>query len=460
VVRLRGSAEASRFVCNSDGVTVAEKRVPHARLIVVVAALVGCAAILFMARTYTFYFDEWTFILTAPDWTVATYFTPHNEHPSLLFRVVYSLLLHSFGLHTYLPYMGLLLAAHFANVVLLFELVRRRAGDLVGIAAASLLLFLGAGWDDLLWAFQMAWLASVALGLGMLIALQGPPNPRRAALAAALLLASVNFSGVGIMFAVAAVVQLALTPGRRRQLGWFALAGVLMAAWYVAFGRFGNHPNPQPTAFNLLLDPLYVAWGLIQSAAALIGEAGWIGIVPLAAALAGIGWRWARHGVDPFGIGVAAGLLAFYAITGLTRAQLGITQSASSRYMYPAAVPWLILLADAARGLPWRGTWRPALIACVFLAAFNSTVLLLAFATARTILMERQVADYYALSAERTDPCLDPNGAVDLLVMPAETEPAAYYRAVDMFGDPREGKPLRDRASYEAGLRNLRKADC
>ena len=440
--------------------TVAEKRVPHARLIVIVAALVGCAAILFMARTYTFYFDEWTFILTAPGWTVATYFTPHNEHPSLLLRIVYSLLLHTFGLRTYLPYVGLLLAAHFANVVLLFELVRRRAGDLVGLGAASLLLFLGAGWDDLLWAFQMAWLASVALGLAMLIALQGQPTPRRTALAAALLLASLSFSGVGIMFAAAAVVQLALTPGRRRELAWFGLVGIVMAAWYVAFGRFGNHPNPQPTALNLLLDPLYTLWGLTQSAAALIGEAGWIGVVPFAAAVAAIAWRWARHGLDPFDVGVAAGLVAFYAVTGLTRAQLGITQSGSARYIYPAAVPWLILLAGAAHGLPWRGTWRPVLVAFVFLAAFNSTVLLFAYATARTVLMERQVADYYALSAERMDPCLDPNAAVDLLVMPAETEPAAYYRAIDLFGDPRAGMPLRDRSSYEAGVGKLRKAGC
>ena len=121
--------------------TAAEVRVPHAQLIVVVAAGIGCAAILWLARTYTFYFDEWTFILTAPDWTLITYFQPHNEHPSIFFRIVYAALLHTFGLRTYLPYMFLLLAAHFANVVLLFHLVRSRAGDLIGLAAAALLLF-------------------------------------------------------------------------------------------------------------------------------------------------------------------------------------------------------------------------------------------------------------------------------------------------------------------------------
>ena len=440
--------------------TAAEVRVPHAQLIVVVAAGIGCAAILWLARTYTFYFDEWTFILTAPDWTLATYFQPHNEHPSILFRVVYAALLHTFGLRTYLPYMFLLLAAHFANVVLLFHLVRSRAGDLIGLAAAALLLFLGGGWDNILWAFQVAWLASVGFGLAMLIALQGVPTSRRLALAAACLGASLMFSGVGVTFAVAAVVQIAVIPNRRRALAWFAPVGGALAVWYVAFGRFGNHPNPPPTVANLWLDPLYTLWGLSQGAAGLIGKNDTIGLLVLAAAATAIGWHWVRGGADAFSVSVAAGLLAFYLITGLTRAQLGFQQSGSSRYVYVGAVLWLLLLAEAAKELPWRGTWRPVLIACVFLAAFNNAVLLFSFATARTVLMERQVADFAALAAERTDPCLDPDGAVDLLVMPSERHPRLYYRAIDAFGDPGAGRPLRDHASFDAGIRNLRKAGC
>jgi hypothetical protein len=128
--------------------------------------------------------------------------------------------------------------------------------------------------------------------------------------------------------------------------------------------------------------------------------------------------------------------------------------------MYIGAALWMILLADAARRLPWRGTWRPALAACLFLACFNSGALLFSFAVARTVVMERQVADLYALSTERADPCLDPNGAVDPLVMPVETQPSAYYRAVDLFGDPGKVLPLHDQASYAAGVQRLKKAGC
>jgi len=429
---------------------------PRALAMVVAAALIACAVILWLTRTYTFYFDEWTFISTAPDWTLATYFRPHNEHPAILFRLAYSTLLDTVGLRSYLPYMTALVVAHAANVVLLFELVRRRSGDLVALAAALLLLVLGAGWEDLLWAFQMAWLASVALGLGALLAMQ---NPRRMALATGLLAASLAFSGIGLAFAVAGTVQLLLTTARRRDVLWLVPVGIGLAAWFVAFGRFGNHPNPQPTAGNLLLDPLYTLWGMSQSVAGLIGEGGWVGAAVLAAAVAALAWHWWRHGADSFEIGAATGLVAFYLVTGLTRAQLGVQQSGASRYTYIGALLWLILLAGPARNLPWRGTWRPALTACLFLACFNSAVLLFEFSVAKTAQMERAVADLQALAAERGDPCLDPDGHSDLLVMPQVTA-RLYYRAVDRYGDPVAGIPVHDQSDFEAARANLRKAGC
>jgi hypothetical protein len=440
--------------------TAADVRIPHARWIVAGAALAACAALFWLSRNYTFYFDEWTFIITAPDWSLATIFQPHNEHPSIPFRVIYWVLLNTVGLRSYAPYMAIVLLFHFIDVLLLFELIRRRAGELIAMVCALLLLLLGAGWEDILWAFQLAWLASVGLGLGALLVLQGTRTPVRLAATGALIAGSLSFSGIGVPFAVAAAVAIAVTPQRRRDLLWLAPVAVALAAWYATFGKLGNHPDPQPTAFNLLLDPVYTLWGLGASAAGLIGEGGWFGPPMLAVAALAVAVTWARRRPDPLALGVAVGLVAFYTVAGLTRAQLGYVQAGSARYSYVAAGLWLILLTDAARGLPWRGTWRPALVAVAFLAIFNSAVLLVAFATARTVVMERQVADYYALSAERSDPCLDPRGAVDLLVMPVMTEPGPYYRAIDKYGDPAAGRPLKDRADYEAGIQRLKKPGC
>ncbi len=441
-------------------VTAADVRVPHARRIVVVAAVAASAAILILTHGFTFYFDEWDLILTAPDWTWTTYLQPHNEHPSMLLRLIYAVLLGTVGLRSYLPYMAVLLAFHAACVVLLFEVVRRRAGDLVGVAAAGLLLLLGAGWEDLLWAFQLAWLASIACGLGMLLALQGQSTVRRLATATVLLTASLMFSGIGLLFLVAAAVMLAASANRRKDLLWLTPVVTALVAWYLAYGHSGTPVNPPPSPANIAVLPLYAIWGLGASAAGLVGEGGSWGPPLLILGVVAVGLAWRGRKIDPLALGVAAALLTFYLVTGLSRAQLGYQQSAAGRYVYVGAVLWLLLLADGARRLPWRGTWRPVLAAFLFLACFNSAVVLFTYAYARSFLMDRAVADLQALASVRGSRCLDPHGAVDLLVMPQVTRPAAYYRAVDRYGDPVPGRPIPDVASYTIARRNLISHGC
>ena len=441
--------------------TISSVRIPHATLIVGVAATLTAAALLWLTRTYSFYFDEWTFILTAPDWTWVTYLQPHNEHPSILFRLVYSALLNTVGMRSYVPYMAVLLVLHAANVMLLFLVIRRRgAGDAVALGSAGLLMVLGAGWENLLWAFQMAWLASVACGLGMLLALQARPARHSTALAVGLAAASLMFSGIGLTFAAFAVVMLAATPGRRREVLWLVPLGVAVVAWYLAFGRAGTPPNPPPTAANIFLVPLYAAWGLGQSVAGLIGEGGAWGPPALVVAVLAIGLTWWRQRPDSFAFGALAALVTLYVVTGLTRAQLGYAQSGSGRYVYEGAVFWLMLLADSARNLPWRGTWRLALVACIFLACFNSSVLLFTYATAKAVQMQRETADLQALAAERSDPCLDPRARVDALVMPQVDQPAAYYRAADRYGNPVAGQAITDRAAFDRARSNLVSPGC
>jgi hypothetical protein len=436
-------------------VSASDVRIPRARVIVAVSALVVSAAILWLARGYTFYFDEWTFILSAPDWTASTYLQPHNVHPAMLPRLIYAVMLATVGLRSYLPYMAILLALHATSVVLLFELVRRRAGDLIGLACAAILLVLGAGWENLLWAFQLAFVGSVASGLGMLLALEGAPSRRRMPVAIALLTASLMFSAVGLFFGVAAAVMLAARRGRRRELVWLAPVAIVFGAWYLAYGRFGAQTNPPASLANIVVLPAYTLWGLGASAAGLIGEGGLFGPPLLLLAAGALGFAWWRGGLDPLALGVTAALVSFYLVTGLTRAQLGYQQSGSGRYVYEGAVFWLILLAGAARGLPWRGTWRPALVACLFLACFNGGTLLFAYAAAKTVQMERQVADLQALAAVRGDPCLDPNATVDELVMPQMTSPALYYRAVDRYGDPTSSQPVVDQPDFDQARANL-----
>ena len=196
------------------------------------------------------------------------------------------------------------------------------------------------------------------------------------------------------------------------------------------------------------------------SAAGLIGEGGWIGLPILALAAAAVGYAWWHGGFDPLTLGVAVALVVFYMVTGLARGRIGYDQSGAGRYVYVGAVFWLILLSGPTGRLPWRGTWRPALVALLFLACFNSAALLFEFGVAKAVQMQRQMADLQAIAAMKGDRCLNPSGAVDPLVMPNETNPAIYYRAIDRYGDPSAGLPVVDRADFDQARANLRTPGC
>jgi hypothetical protein len=440
-------------------VNASDVRVPHPRLIVVIGALIASAAILWLARNLTFYYDEWTFILSAPDWTAATLLKPHNEHPVMITRAIYAVLLSTMGLRSYMPYMAALLAVQAAAVVLLFEVVRRRAGDLVGLGSAALLMVLGSGWENLLWAFQIQFVGSVACGLGLLLALHAERTRRNLVIAAVLLTASLMFSGVGLFFGVAGAAELALTPARRRDLLWFAPTAIALGVWFVVFGR-NYEPTTPVTPADLPSLPLYVTWGVGSGAGGLIGVSGIAGLAVLALAAIAVVVTWIRGARDVFRVGIVAGLVSFYAVTGLIRVQLGFQQSGAARYTYIGAVFWMLLLADSARYLPWRGAWRPLLVVAVLASCVSNSFLLYAAAGDRTNIMKTQIADLQALAAVRGDRCLEAGGAVDPLVMPAETDPALYYRAIDRYGDPSAGRPVTDRAAFDRGRANLLQPGC
>ena len=435
--------------------TLHRLRVPRARLVVAMAGVIAAAAILWLSRSYTFYFDEWDFIQSAPGWSWTSYLQPHNEHLTLLPHLIYAVLLDTVGLRSYLPYMLVLITLHVATALLLFGLVRRRAGDAVGLAVALLLLVLGAGWEDLLWAFQIAFVGSVAFGLGMLLALEDPPTQRRRTAAALLLAASLTFSDIGLFFLVAGAVRVALTPGRRRDVLWFVPVAATFAVWYLAFGHSGKSTVPHAGLENLLALPQYTAWGLAGGAGGVIGVTGWPALAVLVVAIAAVAIDWRLHAPDPLSLGAAAGLLAFYVFTGVARAQLGYEQAASGRYVYIGSVFWFVLLSGPASHVPWRGTWRPALAACLFVACFNSSVLLVAYGAAKAQLMQRETADLQALAAERTGGCLAVSGVADRLVMPQVIDPSIYYRAIDRFGDPTADRPVTDHRDFDAARANL-----
>ncbi|MGH7876617.1 MAG: hypothetical protein ACRENM_02980 [Candidatus Dormibacteraceae bacterium] len=303
----------------------------------------------------------------AHNWGFRDYLVPHSEHWSTIPKLWYAALLTLNGGHSYVPFMAGLLAAHCAVVVLIFLLVRQRAGDLLALGAAAAMLVLGNGYENLLWGFQISFDASVAFGLLAALLLESPDATwKRRVLASAALLCSLMCSGVGLFWFAALFVDLLIEPARRRRLDVLVLPGLAYAIWFIWFGRAPVATHPLSLQTLVSVGP-FVAFGLGSAAAGLLGPsqrwgelalAGWS--VALGAHLAHLDWRFARRILGPL-----AGVFTQFVLTGLTRGELGTAEAGASRYLYVAA-PFMLLMATEmlARAKP-RGAW--GLMAAVLL---------------------------------------------------------------------------------------------
>lgn len=332
-------------------------------------ALLSTVVVLYLSRHFGFWWDEWTWILERRGVTLATYFEPHNiEHWSTVPIVIYQLLFRAVGIGSYTPYMATLAAFHAINGLLLFATLRRRAGSEIALGAAALLLFLGSAYQDLLWAFQVGYLASISFGLSALLLLDvDRPARIRQVAAATLLLASVASSGVGLTWCAAIFVEGILRSDRRRILPVLALplAGYLL--WDVLFGpRHGR----QALTDALTSGPAFVTTGLINLSAGLSGLGSKAGVAVLALAIGFVILAAYRRRPSARAWGAFVGLLLFLGSVAATRSQLGIDQADESRYVYPGAVFALTILAEAARSLRMYRSGTVRLVGAAVVALF------------------------------------------------------------------------------------------
>src|SRR5204863_7192235 len=156
---------------------------------------------------------------------------PHNEHFSLVPVIVYKILFATAGLDHYAPYQVVALVLHLTIATLVFVWVRRRAGDVLALAGATLLLFLGAGFEDVLWPFQIGFLFALASGLGAFLLLE---RDTRVGDVAAMILLGVSLASasLGIPIAFGAGAYLLVRPAQRGRLWVVLVPLVLYGIWY------------------------------------------------------------------------------------------------------------------------------------------------------------------------------------------------------------------------------------
>jgi hypothetical protein len=317
------------------------------------AALVLAGAwLMYETRGTTLWFDEWQWAVEYRDNSLDGFIAPHNGHPTLVPVAIYRLLFATFGIEHSAPYRAIGIAGHLLCVAVLYLYAARRAGIGPALVAATVILFLGPGWQNIVWPLQIGWLVSIAAGLGALLMLDRRDRFGDVA-ACALLVLSIAASGPGI----AIVIGLAVEPLRTRGLrgAWIVAVPLgVFAVWWLAYQDTGS------VRHAVTLVPGFAADSAAATVSALLGLAGpaiaddgttlaW-GRPLAVAAVALILWRlWHVRPLPTRVLTLLAVLAAFWVLTGVQRAGLGPAES--SRYMYVGAVFGAALAVELARGI-------------------------------------------------------------------------------------------------------------
>ena len=205
----------------------------------------GAVLALVIGRHQWFYLDEWDFLVTRRAGSLHDLLRPHNEHWSTLPILVYRAVWHFVGLRHYWPYQIFVIALHLATAVLI-RMVMRRSGvnPWIATAAASLYALLGSGNQNILWAFQIGYVGSVAFGLiHLLLAVHDGPVDRRDWLGLAAGVASLMCSGVAVALVFAVAFAVLLLRGVRLAALHSVPLAVIYLAWWSAIGHHGYGDN-------------------------------------------------------------------------------------------------------------------------------------------------------------------------------------------------------------------------
>lgn len=290
--------------------------------------------LLYYGRGLTFYYDEWEFILRDYGGGPHVLLLPHVGNISVFPIISYKILFHLAGLNHYAVYRIEVIALHLIGATLIFALSARRIGHVPALVATSAVLFLGAVWEDLLWAFQVGYMLSIVGGLATWLLLER--EDRLGDLAATVcLIIAMGSSSLGIALMIGIAVELAW----RRQ--WsrtyvVAIPAVLYVLWYLGYGV------SQVTSESLRHTPGYAVDLAAAAFGGLVGhDLDWgrplalLGMFAVIRRLVGPGHLSARL------MGLLATAISLWILTGLARSTISPVES--SRYIYLGVVAIVLI---------------------------------------------------------------------------------------------------------------------
>ena len=353
-------------------------------LVIHVLVLVGgFVLLLYCNRDQWFFGDEWDFLahrgVSGADYGL---WEPHTEHwstgPILIYRGLYSL----WGLHSYVPYVVVLVLLHLAVAHLLWRLLLQAGVDqTVATALATVFTVLGAGYENLLWAFQIGFIGSVALGMaGLLLVNHDGRWGGRDVAGWVVSIVGLMFSGVSVTMVTVAGLAVLMRRGWRHAALTVSVPGAVYVTWFFLIGN-KNVGDDERTLDDVFKYPEYIWNGLRTAIETTVGfpGAGAVILLGLAAFLLRRGGRSKGPAAPAFAC--ALGALMLFAIIATGRAGLGIESSGASRYTYlviALAVPAIgLALADLvdADGLASAGRRAVVCLLLLFVGVHNAGTL-------------------------------------------------------------------------------------
>ncbi|MFT5202467.1 MAG: hypothetical protein ACI9C1_001856 [Candidatus Aldehydirespiratoraceae bacterium] len=299
--------------------------------------------------------DEWSFIANRKLPSGAGLFGNHNGHwvtiPLVLYRVNYEL----FGLHSYVPYQILVILSHL-TIAGLMHMLMRRAGVRAWIATGLLVafVFLGAGWGNILFAFQITLNGSVIAGLAQFVLADHKGAwSRRDTLGVSIAVLGLMTSAVMPALSVGVGAFVLLNRGWRVAAAHTVPPAVVFGLWWMAYGG-AEDSDPQPWRIAQF------AFHMIRQAFEGIGQSTIGGVILMLIAALGM-WtafaKWRESGnIRPLAIpvGLLTAAIAFASLTGFNRSGFGVDIAGTAgigRYMHVCAALLLPIIAIGAQKL-------------------------------------------------------------------------------------------------------------
>lgn len=431
--------------------------------------------------------DDWAYLYRLADWSLASavFDAPPGQYLIAVPMLIYATLGAVFGADSYLPYrvVGLVLLILASGLFL--EYARRRAGYLIGLPAAILLLFFGSAFEVVVIPMRIPSLVATCAGLGMLLKLDR--RDRRGDIAACVAgTVAILSHPVALAYLAAAAVRVGFDePSRRWKRSWVALVPMAVyGLWSITLSE--SQENALPTTASdvasFAVDFFVAIWGAVTgvfhspwtNGVDFIN--GWSALFAVVAVmLAIIVVARARH----VSAGLAAALVALaVALISPALAPSGVLRIPESpRYLFPGAIFLFLVGLEVIRTDRPPARLRPlsaGIAVVLFVSAMYSNVAMLseranAYVSSSAVLKAELAAlDLSRPDADVSTPPTDAGrevpgilgltfasgGLGDDFARQRATAAPLYYAIKDAFGSPADSaselidapEPLREQA--------------